>query len=142
MNDVLARPLPPPRVRKRAIATAGVADVVVVLVFAAAGRSTHQEAFSVGGVLGTAWPFLVALALGWAVLRVWRRPLRVWPSGVGAWGITWGLGMLVRAVSGGGTALPFVLVALGTLGLGLVGWRLIARFAPAVRSTYPGLSQD
>lgn len=142
MNDVLARPLPPPRVRHRVVATAAVLDVVVVLVFAALGRSTHHEAFSMGGVLGTAWPFLVALVLGWVGVRAWRHPLRMWPSAVIIWVCTWGLGMLVRALSGGGTALPFVLVALGTLGLGLLGWRPVARFAPSVRSTYPGLSQD
>lgn len=141
MHDVLARPLPPARPRKRAIATAAALDVVAVVVFAAVGRSSHDSSLDVAGVLGTAWPFLVALGIGWLVLRAQKRPRALWPTGVGLWGITWGLGLALRAVTGGGTALPFVLVALGVLGALLVGWRFLARFTSGARSSYPGLSQ-
>lgn len=141
MHDVLARPLPPARPRKRAIATAVGFDVVAVVAFATVGRSSHDSSLDVAGVLGTAWPFLVALAVGWLVLRAHKRPFAVWPTGVALWGITWGLGMALRAGTGGGTALPFVLVALGALGVLLVGWRFLARFTSSARSTYPGLSQ-
>lgn len=142
MNDVLARPLPPPRIRKRVIATAACLDLTVVLVFAILGRASHAERMDAVGVLTTAWPFIIAGALAWFALRTWRRPLALWPVGVGVWISTWGLGMLLRAIAGGGTALPFVLVALGVLGTGLLGWRLLATFAPSVRHTYPGLSQE
>ncbi len=142
MNDVLARPLPPPRTRKRVIAFAAGVDLVVITIFAALGRSTHAEALDVLGVLGTAWPFIVAGTVGWVVLRSWRRPLALWPVGVGVWGITWGLGLLIRLITGAGTALPFVLVSLGVLGVGLVGWRLLASFSSSVRQTYPGLYQE
>lgn len=139
-DDVLSRPLPPARVRVRVVVLAAVLDLVVVLAFAAVGRSTHGETIAPGQVLETAWPFLVALVAAWAALGVWRRPMRPWPFGVGVWALTWGLGMALRAAAGGGTALAFVLVALGFLGLGLVGWRLVA--ALLGRSTYPGLPQD
>ncbi len=142
MNDVLARPLPPPRTRKRVIATAAALDVVIIIIFATLGRSTHAESLDIWGVLGTAWPFIVAGVAGWVAFRSWRKPLKMWPVGVGVWGITWGLGMVLRAVTGGGTALPFVLVAAGVLGAGLLGWRLLAKFAPAMRQTYPGLYQE
>lgn len=142
MNDVLARPLPPPRIRKRAIATAALLDLAVIIIFAALGRSTHSEGVDLPGVLGTAWPFIVAGLIGWLALRNWRRPLAIWPGGVGIWGCTWALGMLIRAITGGGTALPFVLVALGALGAGMLGWRLLAKLAPSVRRTYPGLYQE
>ena len=51
---------------------AGVAfivDVAFVLVFAAVGRATHDEVNPVLGVLATAWPFLVGLAVGWTLVR-------------------------------------------------------------------------
>ncbi|MGO1315801.1 MAG: DUF3054 family protein, partial [Cellulomonadaceae bacterium] len=73
--------------------------------------------------------------------RAWRRPLRAWPTGLGLWLGTWAAGMGLRALTGGGTALAFVLVALGVLGLGLLGWRVLARVLGVGGSTYPGLAQ-
>ena len=141
MNDVLARPLPPPRVRARVVVLAASLDTLVVILFAASGRSTHSSALDVAGIAATAWPFLLGLVVGWAVLRAWRTPMRVVPVGLGIWGATWAIGMGLRAVTGAGTAPAFMLVALGVLLAGLVGWRVLARFAPSMRSTYPGLSQ-
>jgi hypothetical protein len=46
---------------------------------------------------------------------------------VGAWLGTVALGMLLRVVSGQGTAPAFIGVALVFLGLFLLGWRLLAR---------------
>jgi len=60
-------------------------------------------------------------------LRGWRRPLALRPAGLAAWLGTVALGMLLRVVSGQGTAVAFIFVALGFLGLFLLGWRLIAR---------------
>ncbi len=74
------------------------------------------------GFAGTAWPFLAGLGLGWAVTRAWRRPAAV-AAGAGVWPVTVAAGMVLRALSGQGTAFAFVLVALAFLGLTLVGWR-------------------
>lgn len=101
-------------------------DVVAVLVFAAVGRRTHEHGLDVVGVLGTAWPFLVGAALGWALARAWRRPLAPWSTGLAVWASAWGAGMALRASTGGGTDPAFMLVALGFLGLTLVGWRVVA----------------
>lgn len=103
------------------------ADVVLVVLFAAVGRATHEESLSAGGVIGTAWPFLVGLLVGWVVvLATGRRPV-AWSSGVLVWACTVVGGMLLRSVSDAGTALPFVVVAsLVTFAL-LVGWRLTLR---------------
>ncbi|BCT76275.1 hypothetical protein SCMU_21170 [Sinomonas cyclohexanicum] len=109
----------------RTAALAAVADLVVVLGFAATGRATHNLDSPVLGVLATAWPFVVGLAAAWAALRLWRRPLSAWPTGVVVWLGTYVIGMLLRWVSGGGMAVPFLLVALGTLGVFLVGWRAV-----------------
>lgn len=108
-------------------------DLLVVLVFAAAGRASHDLDGDVLGVLATAWPFLVGLVAGWvAVLRQGAR--RGGPGARHLWWLdglvvavtTLVVGLLLRSVTGGGTALPFVLVATGVLVGGLVGWRAVA----------------
>ncbi|MDL4819111.1 DUF3054 domain-containing protein [Actinomadura opuntiae] len=116
---------------------AGVLDVCCVLVFVGIGRSSHDEAASVTGFLNTAWPFLVGVAVGWALLRVWRRRADAVPVGAGVWLSTVAVGMVLRVVSGQGIAFTFVLVALVFLGLVLVGWRGAVRGLEAVRGDKP-----
>ncbi|MDR6865531.1 hypothetical protein J2Y69_000113 [Microbacterium resistens] len=101
------------------------ADVVLVLVFAAIGRASHERGLSVLGVLETAWPFLVALAAGWLVLRAWAAPAALLRTGLPLWAITVAGGMALRAVSGAGIAVPFIIVAAVTLLVFLLGWRAI-----------------
>lgn len=118
MNSVvrlLRRPLP-----------AFVLDLLLVLAFATIGRATHEHGVTAAGVLDTAWPFLLGAAIGWGVVRLLSKgwPLEVGP-GITVWLATVVFGMLLRGVSGGGIALPFVLVAAGTLALLLVGWRAL-----------------
>ncbi|MET2010401.1 DUF3054 domain-containing protein [Microbacterium chocolatum] len=115
----------PPRLNTRTIAVAALLDVVAVIAFAATGRASHGEAV-LEGLAITAWPFLVALALGWLIAFGWRRPLTPIRTGIPIWVTTVVAGMLLRAVSGQGTALAFVIVATLTLGLLLVGWRGVA----------------
>lgn len=101
-------------------------DVVLVLIFATIGRASHERGLSILGVLETAWPFLVAWGIGWLALRAWRAPDAVLRTGVPLWIITVAGGMLLRALTGAGTALPFIIVATLTLLLLLVGSRLVA----------------
>ncbi|CNG65980.1 putative transmembrane protein [Mycobacterium tuberculosis] len=105
----------------------GVADVCCVLVFVAIGRASHEEAAGLSGYAETAWPFLAGLAAGWVALRAWRRAEALVPVGVGVWLSAVGVGMLLRAASGQGTAPAFVIVALAFLGGTLLGWRALAR---------------
>lgn len=117
---------------RRSPAIALVVDLVLVIVFAAIGRATHD-----GDVLGpfgsglatTAWPFLAALLVGWLVTRAWRGPLAIVRTGLPVWAVTVILGMVLRALSGQGVAVAFVVVAAVTLALFLLGWRAIARLA-------------
>ncbi|HEX3192390.1 MAG TPA: DUF3054 domain-containing protein [Streptosporangiaceae bacterium] len=106
-------------------------DVACVLVFVILGRASHGEGLT--GVASTAWPFLAGLAGGWlATAGLAGRPLqpfRLWPAGVGAWLGAVALGMLLRVMSGQGTAPAFIGVALAFLGLLLLGWRLLGRLA-------------
>lgn len=125
--------MPTPR---RSPALALVVDAVLIVVFAAIGRATHD-----GDVLGpagsglatTAWPFLVALLLGWAVSLGWRRPLAPLRTGLPVWAVTLVVGMLVRAASGQGVQVAFVIVAGITLLLFLVGWRTVAALVARAR---------
>ncbi|ANG86430.1 hypothetical protein A8L33_14665 [Microbacterium aurantiacum] len=121
----------PPCVNPRTIAVAALVDGVAVIAFAATGRASHGEAV-LAGLAITAWPFLVALAVGWLVALAWRRPLAPIRTGIPIWVITVALGMLLRAASGQGTALAFVIVAALTLGLLLIGWRALATLATLV----------
>lgn len=102
-------------------------DAVAVVVFAAAGRASHAEDSPVLGALGTAWPFLVGAVVGWALVRrrSGRWPLTVGP-GIPVWAATLVVGMLLRVVTGAGTAVSFVLVAGLVLAVLLLGWRAVA----------------
>ena len=110
-----------------------VADVVLVTVFAALGRNAHEQ--SPWGALETAWPFLIGALLGWAIVRAHRRPAAIFPTGMVIWLSTEIIGMLLRTVTGQGTALAFVLVSLGVLGLFLLGYRLIVLLIGRIRSS-------
>ena len=110
---------------------------MLVLVFALSGRTSHAEALDPAGLWGTAWPFLAGAAIGWLAIRAWRAPLAVWPTGVVIWVSSVLLGMLLRALTGQGTAVAFIIVATVTLGLLLVGWRAIASFVARMRSRNP-----
>jgi hypothetical protein len=112
---------------RRAARLAVILDCCGVLVFVAIGRASHTKGESLAGVASTGWPFLAGLAGGWVAARAWRRPLGLWPAGVGAWLGAVALGMVLRVVSGQGAAFAFILVALAFLGLFLLGWRLLAR---------------
>jgi hypothetical protein len=102
-------------------------DVVLVVVFAAVGRASHDEANPVVGALVIAWPFLVGTVVGWVVVRLLRKawPLEVGP-GITVWFATLLFGMVLRQVTSHGTAVTFVLVAALVLGLFLIGWRALA----------------
>lgn len=102
-------------------------DVVVVVFFVIAGRSSHQESQTLGEVLGTAAPFLIALGAGWLVTRAWRAPASML-VGAGVLGVTVAGGMLLRRFAfDEGTAASFVIVATSVLALGLLGWRFAAQ---------------
>jgi hypothetical protein len=99
-------------------------DVFSVTLFVAIGRREHERGSEITGLIETAAPFLLALALAWLLLRAWRRPTER-GTGLGIWAITLVAGMLLRnVVFGDGTATSFVIVAAAFLALFLVGWRV------------------
>lgn len=107
-------------------AVAFVTDVVLVIAFAAIGRSSHAESPTLAGVLATASPFLVGTVVGWLVVRVRRGswPLEVGP-GITVWFSTLLIGMLLRVIVLRSFAWPFLAVAAGVLAVLLIGWRAL-----------------
>ncbi len=112
--------------RSRTIALAFGLDVVLVVLFAVIGRASHAEHLTMAGVWQTAWPFLGGLIAGWLITMAWRAPLAPVRTGLGVWALTLGGGMLLRIVSGQGTAVAFIIVASIVLLVFLFGWRGIA----------------
>jgi hypothetical protein len=107
---------------------ASVADGAAILLFAGVGRLSHAEGVTPLGVLEVAWPFLAGGAIGTLAGRIWRRPGSL-PSGAYVWAGTLVGGMPLRALTGGGVQVSFVIVAAVVLAVLLLGWRLLARLA-------------
>lgn len=102
-------------------------DALLVIVFCAIGRRSHDEAV-LAGLVKTVWPFGIGLLIGWALAMAAARSTRfdattLWPSGILIWLGTLVGGMALRAVSGQGVAVSFVVVAATVLALFLLGWR-------------------
>jgi peptidoglycan/LPS O-acetylase OafA/YrhL len=110
----------------RTIGLAALLDVIAVVVFVSGGRGSHEEGAAITGTARTAWPFLVGLIVAWLVLRVWRTPFDPIRTGLPVVAITVVVGMILRVISGQGTAFSFIIVTGIILCLLMVGWRLIA----------------
>jgi Protein of unknown function (DUF3054) len=122
-------------------ANAVLADLGCVLLFTVIGRANHHAGGGLAGLWDTMWPFAVGTAAGLLVTRSWRRPAALVPVGVGVWLCTVAIGMLLRVVSGQGTAFAFILVALAFLGLFQLGWRVVVartRARAGTRARIPG----
>ena len=113
--------------RSSHIFTALVADIILVIAFAAVGFYTHAQVLTVDGVVQTSWPFLVGLGCAWILSAAWTAPLAPMRTGVAIWSTTILLGMIIRFAVGAGIAAPFIIVASALNFLTLVGWRVIAR---------------
>ncbi|ADG76993.1 DUF3054 domain-containing protein [Tsukamurella paurometabola] len=125
-----------------------VIDALLVVLFASIGRFNHGESLSPAGVAETSWPFLLALAVGWAfayVLSAIRghepgraqtfSPGRIFPEGVIIWVSTVAVGMTARGLlTEDGVQVSFVIVTAIVLGIFLLGWRAIAQVVLARRA--------
>ncbi|WP_018156119.1 DUF3054 domain-containing protein [Demetria terragena] len=118
-------------------------DLLSILLFAIVGRLSHQE--SVLGAPLTALPFLIGAGLGWYVVRS-RSGLDADTVGPGltVWVFTVVIGLVLRAVTGGGIAASFMVVTLVILGILMIGWRAAAeRWLPAgFGAETPAASED
>jgi len=108
---------------RHAWATAVAADAVAIVLFAWIGRANHDESTTARGIWHTAWPFLLGAALGLAATAYARVSPTAVRAGVRVWVWTLVIGMVVRAATGAGTAVAFVIVAAIVLAVLLIGWR-------------------
>ena len=99
----------------------------MVLLFAVAGRASHDEGLTLAGVARTLWPFLVGAAVGWGLVQLAHDEPRSLKAGVRVWLLTLAVGMVLRRLTDAGTAASFVVVATVVLGLLFLGWRFAAR---------------
>nr|WP_072804893.1 DUF3054 domain-containing protein [Rhodococcus yunnanensis] len=119
---------------KRSPIIAAVIDLVAVLIFCAIGRRSHDEANALTGLAHTAWPFVAAAVIGWGLTIALYRDkfdaFLILPTGIVVWVSTVLFGMILRVVSGQGTAFSFVVVATIVLAVFLIGWRALAKLVP------------
>jgi hypothetical protein len=100
-------------------------DMVVLIGFAAVGRSSHGEGDAIGATLAVAWPFAVAWL---AVAGASRALVQIEPIPAAiSWMAAWPLALILRALSGRGDAPSFAIVLLVVPLAGLTGWRAAAR---------------
>ncbi len=116
----------------RLVAGGAVLDVAAVLTFAVVGRRSHAEGVTAGGVVETAWPFLVGVAVGWVLGRVWLAPVAV-RRAVVVWVAAVAVGLGLRGLDRGAVPVSFAVVTAVSLGLLLLGWRGVARVLPGRR---------
>lgn len=102
-------------------------DAVLVVVFSAFGRGAHSEGLGAAQVWGTAWPFLLALIVGWGIVAATRRAPTAVSTGVLLWAVTLAGGMTIRGIAEGRVPhWSFILVAGSVTALFLIGWRAVA----------------
>lgn len=113
-----------------------VIDLVLVAAFCVIGRRSHEEGVlgDLPGLAHTLWPFLAAAVVAHVVVRIAKLPADRWAAGGVVWAVTVVLGLVLRAISGQGTALPFIIVATLVLALFLIGWRLIVALVRRMRA--------
>jgi hypothetical protein len=104
-------------------------DFLFVLLFVTIGRTAHHHSFSLAGLASTLWPFAAGLGCGWSLVTLRGHAGLALDDGSLIVVVTVAVGMVLRVVAGQGTAFAFVIVALAFLGLFLVGWRVLFRFA-------------
>jgi hypothetical protein len=110
-------------------------DAAFICLFAVVGRLSHGETGALPGVVATAWPFLAGMTAGWlGMLVAFRRvPLQV-RDGIPVWVCVVAIGMALRALTGAGTSVAFVVVATLILGTMLLGWRAATRLTTRRRA--------
>ncbi|MGV8845531.1 DUF3054 domain-containing protein [Tessaracoccus sp.] len=101
-------------------------DLVLVVLFAIVGRSSHAEGLNIPGIAQTAWPFLAACLLGWIVVGLLDDHGYGPRAALVIWLVTVLGGMGLRILAGDTAEMPFVVVATLVLFSSFFGWRLVA----------------
>lgn len=100
-------------------------DLLLVVLFAIAGRLSHGEGLGITDLWNTAWPFLVGCMAGWQASRGWRNPGSM-RTGIIVWLGSLVVGMILRVYLAEQTAaISFIIVAAIVLAVLLIGWRWV-----------------
>ncbi len=100
-----------------------VCDLVVVVVFVAIGRHTHDRHSSFNDFLRILWPFALSVLLASLVVRRTMKAKTAVAQGAVIAIVTTAVAMALRVLSGQGTAIAFIIVSLVFLGAAMIGWR-------------------
>lgn len=101
-------------------------DLIAVLLFTLVGRLAHDHGLDPVGIATTAWPFLVALVAGWAVVVGRGGDGDRLLEGAALWLGTLAFGMLIRSRAGGSVEASFIAVAGTFLAATMIGGRWLA----------------
>ncbi len=109
--------------------TAFAADLAVVVTFVVVGRRNHHADAGWDGFVRVAWPFVVALVIGWLAARTARAPFSWVLAAPVALATAWG-GVGLRIVAQGRDLRPsFVIVSTIWFVALMLGWRVaLGRF--------------
>ena len=112
-----------------------IADLLLVVAFAAIGRASHGEVLDPAGLQRTALPFLAGTLMAWIGFLLRRHTGTSIRNGVFVWGMTLVLGVLFRLLLGDTAQPAFVVVTAIVLAVFLIGWRAILHLVRRGRST-------
>lgn len=111
-------------------------DGSLIVIFAVIGVSSHDGDLSVANIARVAIPFLLPYLLLAVAIKPTRLIHNIFPTGIALWLITVVLGPILRAVMFDDTsALAFILVTAGVLGVFLIGRRSISTLVTRRRKT-------
>ncbi|GAA4472645.1 hypothetical protein GCM10023190_03440 [Enteractinococcus fodinae] len=117
---------PPAASRATVIGMLGL-DAALIVIFAMFGIASHDGSLNFFGIARVALPFLLPYVVLTALIKPSRYIHNVFPVGVVLWLVTVALGPVLRAVLFNDTsAMAFVLVTAGVLGVLLLGRRSIS----------------
>lgn len=120
------------------VALLAIGDLIALLLFATIGRANHHESQSIGAIITTAAPFVIA----WFICAPWlgafgrtgsaatTQPRPLLTRTAIAWVVAWPVAFILRGlVFHGDITLAFIIVAFVFNAIFLLGWRGIASFA-------------
>jgi len=111
-------------------------DLVLIIIFAIFGITSHNGELSFTSVARVAIPFLVPYLVLAGSIRPTRLIHNIFPAGIALWLVTVILGVILRAAIFNDTSAPaFILVATGVLAIFLLGRRIISTLATRRRRT-------
>lgn len=111
-------------------------DAVLMVIFAIIGVSSHDGDLGLANVARVAIPFMLPYLLLALAIKPAKLVHNIFPAGIALWILTVILGLVLRAVIFEDTsALAFILVTAGVLGVFLLGRRSISTLVTRERKT-------